>query len=192
MLKQVRDRALSAHALTHGHFDHYGSSAKVCRELGLPLWCGANDVRAVEAGRQVGLGTRTVSGLGARAVPVASALREGDEVAGFTVLDVPGHPPGHVAYWRESDRVLIAGDVMWGYDPFTLRSGIREPYPARQPRRRAQPPLGAAARGTAAGAGRLRPRAAAARPGRLRGRGREAALSPPAGVARVRRVRAGT
>lgn len=133
VLKQVRGRALSAHALTHGHFDHYGSSAKVCRELGLPLWCGANDVRAVEAGKQVGLGRRTVSGFGARAVPVARALREGDEVAGFTVLDVPGHSPGHVAYWRESDRVLIAGDVMWGHNPFTLRKGIREPYPFVSP-----------------------------------------------------------
>ena len=28
------------------------------------------------------------------------------------MLDVPGHSPGHVAYWRESDRVLIAGDVL--------------------------------------------------------------------------------
>jgi hydroxyacylglutathione hydrolase len=133
VLKQVRGRGLTAHALTHGHFDHYGSSAKVCRELGLPLWCGANDVRAVEAGKQVGLGTRTVSGMGARAVPVARALGEGDEVAGFTVLDVPGHSPGHVAYWRESDRVLIAGDVMWGFNPFTLRGAIREPYPALSP-----------------------------------------------------------
>ena len=43
--------------------------------------------------------------------PVARRLREGDEVAGFRVLDVPGHSPGHVAYWRESDRTLIAGDV---------------------------------------------------------------------------------
>lgn len=133
VLKQLRGRTVTTHALTHGHFDHYGSSAKVCRELGVPLWCGANDVRAVEAGKQVGLGRRTVSGLGARAVPVDRALREGDEVAGFTVLDVPGHSPGHVAYWRAADRVLIAGDVMWGFNPFLLRGGIREPYPALSP-----------------------------------------------------------
>jgi len=133
VLRQLRGRALAAHALTHGHFDHYGSSAKVCRELSLPLWCGANDVGAVEAGKQVGLGRRTISGFGAKPAPVARALREGDEVAGFTVLDVPGHSPGHVAYWRESDRVLIAGDVMWGHNPFTFRPGIREPYPLTSP-----------------------------------------------------------
>jgi glyoxylase-like metal-dependent hydrolase (beta-lactamase superfamily II) len=45
--------------------------------------------------------------------PVARRLREGDEVAGFTVLEVPGHTPGHVAFWRESDRTLIAGDVFF-------------------------------------------------------------------------------
>ncbi|MDW5598342.1 MBL fold metallo-hydrolase [Conexibacter stalactiti] len=133
VLKQLRGRTVTAHALTHGHFDHYGPSATICRELGIPLWCGANDVRAVEAGKQVGLGRRTVSGLGARAAPVDRALREGDDVAGFTVLDVPGHSPGHVAYWREADRVLICGDVMWGFNPFLLRGAIREPYPALSP-----------------------------------------------------------
>jgi len=59
---------------------------------------------------------------------VARALTEGDEVAGFIVLDTPGHSPGHVSYWRESERVLVCGDVMWGYNPFLLRSGVREPY----------------------------------------------------------------
>ncbi|HST42636.1 MAG TPA: MBL fold metallo-hydrolase, partial [Conexibacter sp.] len=34
VLKQLRGRTVTAHALTHGHFDHYGPSAKICRELG--------------------------------------------------------------------------------------------------------------------------------------------------------------
>jgi hydroxyacylglutathione hydrolase len=42
---------------------------------------------------------------------VDRGLVEGDEVAGFEVLDVPGHSPGHIALWRESDRVLVCGDV---------------------------------------------------------------------------------
>jgi hydroxyacylglutathione hydrolase len=46
--------------------------------------------------------------------PVARRLREGDTVgAGFSVLDVPGHSPGHIALWREADRTLIAGDVFF-------------------------------------------------------------------------------
>ena len=59
--------------------------------------------------------------------PVARRLREGDEVAGFPVLEVPGHSPGHVAYWRERDRALILGDVLNNVDPRTGRKGLREP-----------------------------------------------------------------
>jgi glyoxylase-like metal-dependent hydrolase (beta-lactamase superfamily II) len=59
--------------------------------------------------------------------PVARALEEGDEVAGFTVLEVPGHSRGHVAYWRASDRVLILGDVLNGMNVRTGRRGLHEP-----------------------------------------------------------------
>jgi glyoxylase-like metal-dependent hydrolase (beta-lactamase superfamily II) len=126
ILKQIGDLEISAHALTHAHFDHYGSSHAICERLGIPLWCGAEDVEAVEAGKMVGPGGRMTPG--PHRHPVARALREGDEVAGFTVLDVPGHSPGHVAFWRESDRTLVCGDVMWGFNPFTLMGEIREPF----------------------------------------------------------------
>jgi glyoxylase-like metal-dependent hydrolase (beta-lactamase superfamily II) len=125
ILKQVAGRGIATHALTHAHPDHYGASRAVCEQLGIPLWCGADDAEAVEAGRMVGPGGRSLPG--PQSVPVARRLREGDEVAGFTVLETPGHSPGHVSYWRESDRTLICGDVMWGWHPFLLRGAIREP-----------------------------------------------------------------
>jgi glyoxylase-like metal-dependent hydrolase (beta-lactamase superfamily II) len=59
--------------------------------------------------------------------PVDRPLREGDEVAGFEVLDAPGHSPGHVVYWRESDRVAIVGDVMNGMNLLTTIPGLHEP-----------------------------------------------------------------
>jgi glyoxylase-like metal-dependent hydrolase (beta-lactamase superfamily II) len=58
---------------------------------------------------------------------VDRALHEGDEVGGFTVIDTPGHTTGHVAYWRESDRALILGDVLFGMNPLTMIPGLREP-----------------------------------------------------------------
>jgi hydroxyacylglutathione hydrolase len=131
ILQQVASRPVTAHTLTHAHFDHFGSSRAVCNALGIPLWCGADDVAAVQAGKMVIRGGRLVPA--APAHQVARALTEGDEVAGFTVLDTPGHSPGHVSYWRQSDRVLICGDVMWGYNPFLLKSGVREPYPFLSP-----------------------------------------------------------
>ena len=59
--------------------------------------------------------------------PVARRLREGDEVGGFTVLDTPGHSPGHVSFWRAADRVLVAGDALFGRHPVTGRPGLHEP-----------------------------------------------------------------
>lgn len=131
ILRQIADRAITAHALTHAHFDHFGSSHAVCERLGVPLWCGAADVKAVESGKMVARGGKMIPA--ARAHHVERALREGEEVAGFAVLDTPGHSPGHVSYWRESDRVLVCGDVMWGYNPFLFSGGIREPYPIVSP-----------------------------------------------------------
>ena len=43
------------------------------------------------------------------------------------MIDVPGHSPGHVAYWREHDRVLILGDVLCNMNLLTLRTGLHEP-----------------------------------------------------------------
>ena len=65
--------------------------------------------------------------------PVARRLNEDDEVAGFKVLDVPGHSAGHVAYWRESDRTLICGDVLFNICLPSLRPGLREPYESLTP-----------------------------------------------------------
>jgi hydroxyacylglutathione hydrolase len=133
ILRQVRGHPVSAHALTHAHPDHQGSSARLCRELSIPYWCGAHDVAAAESGDIAAyqpdlainkLMHRLMSGPGH---PVDRALHEGDEVAGFTVLEVPGHSAGHVAYWRESDRALILGDVLNNMNLMTGIPGLHEP-----------------------------------------------------------------
>ena len=138
IMRQLEGRAVSAHALTHAHGDHQGSSKAVCERLGIPYWVGEKDVAAAEGGPPAILATmpkagpmpkissRLFAGPGHK---VDRPLREGDEVGGFTVLDVPGHSPGHVAYWRESDRALILGDVLFGLHPATGRPGLHEPPP---------------------------------------------------------------
>src|ERR687889_2205297 len=50
ILKQLRGRQVSAHALTHAHPDHQGASREVCTKLGIPLWCGEDDADAMEQG----------------------------------------------------------------------------------------------------------------------------------------------
>jgi hydroxyacylglutathione hydrolase len=137
ILSQLSGRTVSTHALTHAHPDHYGSSHAVCEALGLPLWCGERDAPVVEGERpapgQGRLGRMIAKQPLPDPHPVERRLHEGDEVAGFSVLDVPGHSPGHVAYWRESDRTLICGDVLFNLSLPTLRPGLREPYRAVTP-----------------------------------------------------------
>jgi glyoxylase-like metal-dependent hydrolase (beta-lactamase superfamily II) len=130
ILKQVKGRDVGAVALTHAHPDHDGSAKEVCERLGVPLWVGERDVHAMEHGMPPA--EHPVQKLSARAMAgprhhVDRALKEGDVVAGFTVLDVPGHSPGHVAYWRSSDRTLVLGDVLFGIHPLTGRRQLREP-----------------------------------------------------------------
>ena len=129
ILRQVEGRGVSALALTHVHPDHDGAAKEVCEKLGIPLWCGTADVEAMEKGGPPP--THPMQKLSSRSFegprhPVDRPLEEGDEVGGFTVLHAPGHTPGHVAYWRESDRALILGDVLFGMNPLT---GIRQLRP---------------------------------------------------------------
>jgi hydroxyacylglutathione hydrolase len=124
-------RAIAAHTLTHAHPDHVGGSKNVVDALGVPFWAPAGDAAAIEAGQAVQKESRIkkLVELTARfsPVPIARRLNEGDEVAGFTVLDTPGHSAGHVSFWRESDRVLVLGDVLNSMDAITALPGLREP-----------------------------------------------------------------
>jgi hydroxyacylglutathione hydrolase len=59
--------------------------------------------------------------------PVARRLKEGDAVADFVVIETPGHSPGHICFWRESDRLLIAGDVITNRNYDTGEVYVQEP-----------------------------------------------------------------
>ncbi len=117
LVRQLTGRQVTAHALTHAHFDHAGCSAWLCHTLCVPLWCGADDATAITSGRVdthrspwVNRAQRAL--LPVTAHPVTQTLRDGDIVEDFEVLEVPGHSPGALAFWRERDRVLICGDVL--------------------------------------------------------------------------------
>jgi len=117
ILRQLAGHDVRTHLVTHAHPDHFGSSHAVCEALGLPLWTGAGDAEAIETASPVPAPGRVPALLAKMkmppAHPVARRLREGDEVGDFVVLDVPGHSPGHIALWRESDRTLVCGDVFF-------------------------------------------------------------------------------
>jgi hydroxyacylglutathione hydrolase len=134
IMREISERTVTAHALTHAHPDHQGASHAICEQLGIPLWCGQGDIPAMETAGAIKnsqapgwlnrLQERYWTG---PPHPVARALKEGDDVAGFTVLETPGHSPGHVAFWRESDRTLILGDVLTNINLITGMPGLHEP-----------------------------------------------------------------
>jgi glyoxylase-like metal-dependent hydrolase (beta-lactamase superfamily II) len=134
ILKQLQGHKVTAHALTHAHPDHQGSSHAVCTELGIPFWVHTDDVEVAEKPELMlqrqppkPLNKLMYKMFAGPAHPVDRALAEGDEVAGFQVLHTPGHAKGHISLWRESDRVLVAGDVLNTMHPFTMVRGLREP-----------------------------------------------------------------
>ena len=132
--KQISSRKITAHALTHAHPEHQGSSHAICERLDIPLWCGQNDIPAMETlgGVKNSQAPGWLNRLQERywtgpPHPVSRALSEGDEVSGFQVLETPGHSPGHLAFWRESDRVLILGDVLNNVNVMAGIPGLHEP-----------------------------------------------------------------
>jgi hydroxyacylglutathione hydrolase len=110
--------------VTHTDVDHIGGVAALADGTGAEVWAPAGELEALRTGRPRG-------GFPVGAHDPAHTVGGGDEisVAGidFEVLDVPGHSPGHVAYWRESDRALILGDVLFGLNPLTGLRQLREP-----------------------------------------------------------------
>ena len=135
LLAALESFPVTAHALTHGHMDHQGATHRLCQELDLPLLCGEGDRRAVESGhpgllmaRPGSIMARLSGLLGGPAHPVTRILKEGDRLGGFTVVETPGHTPGHLAFWREEDGALVLGDVLFHRNPATLRAGLAEPF----------------------------------------------------------------
>jgi hydroxyacylglutathione hydrolase len=116
LLRQLRGRKVSLMALTHCHPDHQGIAALVCEKYGVPLACHEADVAAME-GREPMYPRNWILKLGHWAWsgpphPVQRVLRDGDRIGSFRVVHTPGHTPGHVVFFRESDGVAIVGDVI--------------------------------------------------------------------------------
>jgi hydroxyacylglutathione hydrolase len=134
ILKDLDGHEVTAHALTHAHPDHLGASHEVCTTLGIPYWVPEEDVEVAEDPELIKkyqpdhfmarLFIKTMNG---PAHKVDRALVDGDEVAGFKVIFSPGHSRGHVVFWRESDGVLILGDVLNNMDILTGIPGLRLP-----------------------------------------------------------------
>lgn len=126
----ARDRGgITRVVLGHGDTDHRGS-APALREGGARIECHPDAVAQAQGsgGRDywrtetLPLDVRLLHGFSHRfvwdggPVPVDGTVREGDVVAGFEVVDLPGHAPGLIGLWRERDRVALVSDCIYMTD----------------------------------------------------------------------------
>ncbi|MGZ4182838.1 MAG: ester cyclase [Solirubrobacteraceae bacterium] len=127
--------------LGHADCDHRGSAPG----LGAPVYCHPAEREAAESSEPLraywdlsklaphgrAMFKRLLPAWDGGAVQVAGAVQEGDEIAGFRVIDLPGHAPGLIGLFRDSDRLALVSDCFYTLDPQTgIKGAARVPHPA--------------------------------------------------------------
>ncbi len=129
------DARPAAIVLTHGHFDHSGNARQLADHWGVPIFAHRLELPYLTGRSDYPPPDPTVGGCIAQmsrilphnAVDLGMRLRElpptpgtradGKEgpmpgLTGWRWIHTPGHSPGHVAFFREEDRTLLAGDAL--------------------------------------------------------------------------------
>jgi hydroxyacylglutathione hydrolase len=137
MVKQAKAAAaelggLEKIVLGHGHADHRGTAPS----MGAPVFCHPDEVAAAESDAAIDsyMELSTLPSLRARlsyplllrrwdggAVNVDGTVSEGDKIAGFEVVEFPGHAHGLIGLWRESDRLALVSDVIYLLDSVKMK-----------------------------------------------------------------------
>lgn len=115
--------------LTHGHFDHSGSALELARRWGVRIFVHRMELPFVDGTDFYPPPDPTVGGFMAQMMrfapnnkinlsPHVSPLRlsELPWIAGWKIVETPGHTPGHVSLFRAADGTLIAGDAFTTVD----------------------------------------------------------------------------
>ena len=133
--------------LTHGHFDHAGSAGPLADLWQVPVYGHALEIPFVTGQKHYppfnfappGFFTKLARVFPTSTVDLGSRVRpfEAEPLPGWQMVDTPGHTPGHVSFFREAGRVLIAGDAVTTMDldsfwaTITKRKQVcRPPVPA--------------------------------------------------------------
>lgn len=127
--------------LGHADADHRGAAPG----LGAPVYCHPAETEAATSPSPVRpyhdfsklaphgrlLLSRLLPVWDGGAVAIAGPVHEGDEIAGFRVVGLPGHAPGLIGLYRHSDRVALVSDCIYTLDPQTgIKGAARVPHVA--------------------------------------------------------------
>jgi glyoxylase-like metal-dependent hydrolase (beta-lactamase superfamily II) len=112
--------------LTHGHFDHVGAVTELVNEWNVPVYAHSLELPFLTSESNYPEPDGSVEGgIIAKMSPLfpneainlknyVHALPENGEIPhmpGWKWIHTPGHTPGHVSFFREEDKLLIAGDA---------------------------------------------------------------------------------
>ncbi len=110
--------------LTHGHFDHSGSARQLAERWKIPIFVHEMELPYVTGRADYPPPDPTIGGaiaflsrfmpyrarqLGGRVEQLPAGELPG--LPGWRSIATSGHAPGHISFFRESDRVLLAGDA---------------------------------------------------------------------------------
>lgn len=110
--------------LTHGHFDHSGAARELAENWDVPVYAHRMELPYLTdrsaypppdptIGGAIAFLSRFMPGRGRDLGNRVQELPDGDlpGMEGWHWTETPGHSPGHVSFFRSSDRVLLAGDA---------------------------------------------------------------------------------
>lgn len=127
--------------LTHGHFDHVGAIIELIEQWDVPVYAHEKEMPfltgkkdypepdpSVEGGmvaKVSGIFPNEAIDLGnhVQALPADGTV---PEMPGWRWVHTPGHTPGHVSFFRDSDRALIVGDAFVTVRQDSLYKVIRQ------------------------------------------------------------------
>ena len=117
----------SAIVLTHGHFDHVSAAKELSEEWNVPIYAHRLEFPYLNGQQEypapnwkAGGGAMSLISptypkgpidVGSRLVALPDEGSESPVLPGWKLLHTPGHTPGHVSFFRESDRTLLVGDA---------------------------------------------------------------------------------